>query len=91
LYSISFFLIVHANDLVHHDIKPDNILITDGGHVKIADFGVSQYYENYSENPCLIKNIKGTSAFIPPEAVDGIVHVIFSFMDILFFLLYNHN
>jgi serine/threonine protein kinase len=63
---------VHANEIIHHDIKPDNILITDSGHVKIADFGVSQYYENYLQKLYKIKDVKGTPAFIPPEAVDSL-------------------
>lgn len=31
----------HANDLVHRDIKPQNILIDAYGHVKVTDFGIA--------------------------------------------------
>ena len=31
----------HANDLVHRDIKPQNILIDKYGHVKVTDFGIA--------------------------------------------------
>lgn len=32
---------LHMKNVVHKDIKPDNILIGENGRLKIADFGVS--------------------------------------------------
>jgi len=48
------FGFVHDQHIVHHDIKPDNLLLTDMGHLKIGDFGVAN------------KNI-GTLAYMAPE------------------------
>jgi len=32
----------HAQDIVHRDVKPDNLLTTDDGRVKLADFGIAR-------------------------------------------------
>jgi eukaryotic-like serine/threonine-protein kinase len=32
----------HRNDVIHRDVKPQNILITEGGDAKVADFGIAR-------------------------------------------------
>ncbi|KAG7593452.1 Protein kinase domain [Arabidopsis thaliana x Arabidopsis arenosa] len=37
---------IHKHNYVHRDIKPDNLLITRNGHIKLSDFGLSKSLES---------------------------------------------
>ncbi len=62
----------HRREMVHQDIKPENIMIDKHGAVKIIDFGSTQVAglkEVYT--PVKQHHVQGTANYIAPELFDG--------------------
>ena len=55
---------LHQMGVVYRDIKPENILIDEDGHVKLVDFGLSKYLQGSTAT-----TICGTPEYIPPEMI----------------------
>src|SRR3712207_3308811 len=59
----------HKRGVIHRDIKPHNILITDSGNVKVTDFGIARAAS--SSTMTRTGSILGTAHYISPEQAMG--------------------
>ncbi|TNN70757.1 Calcium/calmodulin-dependent protein kinase kinase 2 [Liparis tanakae] len=57
---------LHYQRIIHRDVKPSNLLVGEDGHIKIADFGVSNQFEGAD---ALLTSTVGTPAFLAPETL----------------------
>jgi hypothetical protein len=61
----------HRNGLVHRDVKPGNLLLSEGdGTVKLADFGIAKVTSDES-SITQVGSVLGTAAYLAPEQAAG--------------------
>lgn len=61
--------VAHSHGVIHRDVKPANIMVSDSGEVKITDFGVS--YSTNQEQITQDGMVVGTAQYISPEQAQG--------------------
>lgn len=63
---VSALWYLHSNRILHRDMKPQNILLSNGGFVKLCDFGFAR---SMSVDTFMVTSIKGTPLYMSPELV----------------------
>ncbi|GAA3663292.1 Stk1 family PASTA domain-containing Ser/Thr kinase [Microbacterium marinilacus] len=61
----------HRAGVVHRDIKPGNVMVTDAGQVKVMDFGIARAVSDTSSTVAETTTILGTAAYFSPEQAKG--------------------
>ena len=61
---VSALQYVHSKNVIHRDVKPENLVFDDKGYLRLTDFGIAQKRERKNQHDC-----SGTPSYMAPEVV----------------------
>ncbi|MBR2835095.1 MAG: Stk1 family PASTA domain-containing Ser/Thr kinase [Coriobacteriales bacterium] len=64
----SALAVAHAHDIIHRDIKPQNIMIQPNGNAKVMDFGIARAGNSHLTQT---NSVLGTAHYVSPEQAQG--------------------
>lgn len=64
---------LHTHGIIHRDLKLENILVTEEGHIKLIDFGIAQLLDDVKGEECEVFRHRtiGTPVYMSPEQLEN--------------------